>query len=162
MGFAALVDGNYPLAVTRFEEMLVQARDRSHDGPSMVLAFYLRLLAWAACYAGDVLRATDLFGEAVAVSQELGDTRGIAASLEGLAGLAGARGKPRDAARIFGAAESLRIAIRAPADQAERLLRERCLDSVREALGPEAFRETRSEGRAMTRSEGLAYALRST
>ncbi len=83
-------------------------------------------------------------------------------ALEGLAAVAAAQGNPRDAARIFGAVDSLRLAIRMPADQRERLLRGRWLSSVREALGPEAFEEAHSEGRAMTKDEGVAYALRVT
>nr|MBA2364787.1 hypothetical protein [Chloroflexia bacterium] len=62
-------------------------------------------------------------------------------------------------ARIFGAAEGLRAAIRMPADQTERLLRRRWLALVREALGPEAFEVAHVEGGAMTKDEGVAYAL---
>ena len=125
----------------------------------MRLAYSLRLLAWAVCAEGDVPRARELLREAIEASQELGDQRGIAAELEGLAGVAAAEGNSRDAAHIFGAADGLRAAIRMPADQTEWLLRRRWLALVREALGPEAFDEAHAEGRAMTQSEGVAYAL---
>ena len=160
LGFTALVQGDYPLAAARFEETLAQTRDRSREGPSMGLALYLRLSGWAECYAGNVPRARRLFGEALAVSRELGDERGIPAALEGLAGVAAAGGDPRGAARIFGAAEGVRAAIHAPADPAERLLRARCLESVRGALGQDAFEEEHSEGRAMPRDEDLADGMR--
>ena len=162
LGLVALQQGDYSLAVTRFEEFLALMRYVRREGSSMLLAFGLRALAWAACYAGDVPRATELYREALIMLQELRDENGIAASLEGLAGVAASLENPRDAARIFGAAEGLRVAIRKPADQVERLLMGRWLGSVREALGHEAFEEAHAEGRAMTKDEGVAYALRAT
>ncbi|MBA2362448.1 MAG: hypothetical protein H0V86_02840 [Chloroflexia bacterium] len=125
----------------------------------MRLAYSLRLLAWAVCSARDVPRARALLREAIEVSQELGDQRGIAAEIDGLAAVAAAVGNSRDAARIFGAAEGLRAAIRMPADQTERLLRRRWLALVQEALGPEAFELAHCDGRSMTQGEGVAYAL---
>ena len=159
LGLAALQQGNYPLAVAHLDEHLVRTVDPRRAGTSMHLAYSLRILAWAICYAGDVPRVRELLREAIEASQELGDQRGIAASLDGLAAVAAAEGDPMDAARIFGAAEGLRGGIRMPADQTERLLRRRWLKSVREALGPEAFDKAQVEGRVMTKDEGVAYAF---
>ena len=159
LGLAALVRGDYPLAVAHLEEHLALMRSGRRVGLSMLLAYGLRLLAWAVSYAGDVSRARELLREALVMSEELGDRRGVAAELDALAGIAAAEGSAQEAARIFGIAEGLRTAIGSPADQVERLIRGRCLSAVRDALGQEAFEEAYAEGRAMTKDEGVAYAL---
>ena len=156
---AALAQGDYLVAIARFEESLTVTRGSAFKGASMDLAYDLRLLAWAACYAGDIERARKLLGEVMAMEQALGDERGVAAVLEGFAGLAAAVGKHRDAARILGVAESLRASIGAPTNRGEQLQSGRCVRSTLEALGPEAFDEAHAEGRAMNTDTAVEYSL---
>ena len=60
LGLTALAQGDYPVAIARFEESLAVTRDWRFEGASMDLASDLRLLAWAVCYAGDIERARRL------------------------------------------------------------------------------------------------------
>src|SRR5262249_54296049 len=96
--------------------------------------------------------------------QELGNRRGIAICLEGLAGL----GVPRDgdpahpdetqenaerAARLFGAAEALREAIHSSIPAAWRAEYEESFALLRAALGEERFTAAWAEGRAVPLQE---------
>ncbi len=79
--------------------------------------------------------------------------------LEDMARIAAARGQPRQAARLFGAAEALRSAsgvvlppyLRAPIDHA--------VQAVREALGVGAFAEAWAEGAQLSLEQAIAAAL---
>ncbi len=86
--------------------------------------------------------------DGLAAAQELGDERGVAASLEGFAGLA--------------AAEGLHTNISAPADPGEHLRIAQSRRSVREVLGPDAFDEAHAEGCEMAQDERVAYVLKGT
>jgi hypothetical protein len=66
---------------------------------------------WAALHGGDHGRARTLFGEALEAGRELGDKMMLAECLEGLAGVAAARGDAERTARVWGAAEALRAEI---------------------------------------------------
>ena len=159
LGLTALAQGDNPVAIARFEESLAVTRGAAFKGASMDLASDLRLLAWAACYADDTGRARDLLVTVMAMEHELGDQRGVAAVLEGFAGLAATQGKHRDSARILGAAQSLRSSIGAPANRGEQLQSGRCVRSTFEALGLEAFEEAHAEGRAMSQDDAVTYVL---
>ena len=76
-----------------------------------------------ACEQGDFASARALYEESLVIRRELGDRRGIAYSLEGLAAVVAALGSPLRAARIWGAAERLREEIGSPLspDRAARL-----------------------------------------
>jgi hypothetical protein len=90
---------------------------------------------------GDYALATTLHEESLAMRRELGDTRGIAYCLEGLASAARAAGRTREtlerAAHFFGAA-ALRMAIGAPLALSERAAYDRTVATARTALGDTA------------------------
>ena len=63
------------------------------------------------------------------------------------------RGEPERAARLYGAAASLRDRLRAPAGPADRGAQDRIRAEVRAALGEQRFAAAWSEGGAMSLSE---------
>ena len=113
----------------------------------------------AALGQGDHARATALFAEALALFRKLGDPLGIAECLEGLAGVAGARGEGERAARLYGAADSLRESIGAPLPSGNHPRYERHLAASRSQLYETAWKKAWAEGQVMTPGEAVAYAL---
>lgn len=91
--------------------------------------------------------------------REMADGRGVAVFLEGLAREAGVRGQAERAARLFGAAAALRVALGAPRPLAECEDYEAHLLATGEQLGSKAFAAAWAEGWGMTREQAIAYAL---
>jgi hypothetical protein len=88
----------------------------------------------------------------------MNDRTGIAECLESLGLLAAAADQPLRAARILGAADAVREALKAPEPppEQERLEGEAAL---RATLGDEAFDRERDEGKTMAVEEAIRYAL---
>jgi class 3 adenylate cyclase len=99
--------------------------------------------------------AIDFIGQ----ERQLADGRGVAVFLEGLAREAGVWGQAERAARLFGAAASLREALGTPRPPSEREDYEAHVTETGAQLGPQAFAEAWIEGAAMTLEQALAYAL---
>lgn len=100
-----------------------------------------------------------LYRESLTMLQELGYKLGIAASLESLAGVAAAQGRPEYAARLWAAAETLREAVGSPLPPNKRAAYEEGVAAVRAALGEAAFAEVWEEGRRMALEQAIACAL---
>jgi DNA-binding CsgD family transcriptional regulator len=101
---------------------------------------------------------TDLH-DAIAIAERTGGYLRLADALECLAALA-ATTNPEHAARLFGAAESLRQRngeVRLPIFPTAY---DTALSTVREALGQNAFEVAWSEGNALTTSEAISYSKR--
>jgi DNA-binding NarL/FixJ family response regulator len=86
----------------------------------------------------------------------VGDKWSIASCLEGLAGVVVAEGEPVWAARLWGAAETLRETVGAPIPPVERTDYERAVAVAHAKLGEQAFSAAWAEGRAMTLEQALA------
>lgn len=123
------------------------------------------------CTGRETDAARALYEESLALRRKLGDHRGIAEGLEGLAGVAAAacgsaprrtewhrRGAER-AARLFGAAEVLRVAIGTPLPPAARPAYDRAVAAARVGLDGEVFAAAWAAGRANTPEEAVAFAL---
>lgn len=122
------------------------------------IAQALSNLADIACRQGDYASAQSLCRQCLLIRQELGDQRDLAFSLEAFAELA-APSQPRRAARLLGAANVLRERIHSPLEPRLREAAARRLDTIRAALGLEAFEAAWAEGRAMPLEEVIVYAL---
>jgi predicted ATPase/DNA-binding NarL/FixJ family response regulator len=136
LGSSAFAQGELQLAEARSEAALLEQRsvdDRWGMGVSLVR------LGYAARDLGDLERAMPRFAEGLALVVELGDPRNIAMALDGVAGLAVARGLYERAGRLFGAAAALRESSGLPSDAATRAANERDAGTVRSALGEDAF-----------------------
>ncbi len=80
---------------------------------------------------------------------------GLAGAMEGLAG-AVASDDPEASARLHGAAESLREAIRAMVPPQAAAAHDQDLADLEARLGADRFEAARREGRSMTPNEALA------
>jgi predicted ATPase/class 3 adenylate cyclase/Tfp pilus assembly protein PilF len=165
LGALALRQGDTDTARRIFEEDLRVHRELKHV-PTISHALYN--LGRLALYEGKTEEALGLHRQSLCIRQELGDRNCIAASLEAFAALAagapttGAAGQPDRAARLLGAAETLRATIvqrRFPDEQREY---ERQVTSVRERLGDDAFDTAYAAGQAMSLDEAIAFALEET
>ena len=111
---------------------------------------------------GSYAHAKAHYDESLSLRQALGDTEGIAAALEGLAGVAQGQGQPLSAARLYGAAQALRDAIGAPLPPTDHAFYERTLADVRVQLEAAPFEKAASEGRAFTLAQAIADAQQVT
>jgi predicted ATPase len=97
--------------------------------------------------------------ESLETFKDLGDRRGLAFALEGLAGLAAAEAQPLRAHCLVAAASTLRRIIGAGAPAAWRQDLERSLAEASRTLSPDAIEAAEARGRSMTLAEALAFAL---
>ncbi len=155
-GILARVQGDLDQATVLHEEALALDRgtgDTAHE------SYTLRCLGIAMLQQGDYQRATEVFTKSLRLSRETGFRWMTFECVVGLAGVCGAHGEHDRAARLFGAAESLRENIghhRSPQDQADY---DRRVASTRSGLGEAAFTAAWAEGRAMTMEQAIEYAL---
>ena len=108
-------------------------------------ALSLALLGFVTERLGDVSRADELHTEALAAARQLGDERLVALALEGLAGVAVARGDHERGGELLGLAGHLRDLNGAPSGPASDEVR--IGEVILDALGPERFDEVRRQGR---------------
>jgi predicted ATPase/class 3 adenylate cyclase len=112
-------------------------------------------LADLALSDGDSARARGLFRQSLAIRQDLGDMPGLASAMENLAG-AVALDDAEAAARLHGAAESLREAIRAMVPPQAAATHDQNLADLEAQLGVDRLEAARRQGRMMTPNEALA------
>jgi predicted ATPase/DNA-binding CsgD family transcriptional regulator len=126
----------------------------------------LGLLAEVEAHQDHHMEARSYYEESLTHCKETGDKQSTATCLEGLASVVAAQGEPLWAARLWGAAESLRTVIGAQSEQGglfmmamtpiERAFYERSVAAVRTQLGEKAFAAARAEGHTMTPEQALA------
>ena len=148
-GQSALHQGNVDKANSLLKESLRLNRE---IGDRRSIARSLLLLARMAMLQDDYATARGLFEESLVISKELGHKRFVASCLEGLASVIFAQGQPAWAARLWGAAESLREAIGAPIPLVDHAL---MIAAARTQLGEKIFAAMWAEGRTMTPEQAL-------
>ena len=109
--------------------------------------------------AGDLTGAAAAFADALNQFRRLGERRGVAECLIGLAGVAAAEGRTADAARLFGAGEAALAALGSDIWPSNRADYERGVALAQEVLGPAAFAAARAAGRALPLEDAVALAL---
>jgi predicted ATPase/DNA-binding CsgD family transcriptional regulator len=128
-------------------------------GDPQVVAAAQDIMGDAARGRGDYARATSFYTASLAYSSAATARPHIAASLERLAAVACSQDRPERAARLLGAADSLREAIGADdVSGSERADRDRAVAAAQLRLGADAFAAARSAGRAMSLEEAVEYA----
>ena len=125
----------------------------------------LCLVAQVEAQQGEYLTARARYEESLALCREAGDKWSSVSCLEGLASVVTAQGEPAWAARLWGAAESVRAVIGAQPQQGGlfwmaplsvvRASSERALAAARTHLEKEAFAKAWAEGRTMTLKQVL-------
>jgi predicted ATPase/class 3 adenylate cyclase/DNA-binding CsgD family transcriptional regulator len=108
---------------------------------------------------GEPQRAENDLHDALAVAESTGGYLRLAETLEGLAALANDT-NPEHAARLFGAAESMRQRHGEVRFKAFQAAYDTARSTARDALGQQAFEVARSEGNALSTAEAISYAQR--
>jgi tetratricopeptide (TPR) repeat protein len=129
LGTIALEQGAYARAVARAEESLALFQEM---GAPRGCALALTLLGDAARDRGDHERALARYAEGLALLRHGRAAGEVVDRLEGLAGVAAARGQPGQAACLLGAAARLAIGTPPPVDVVSYI---RTLAAARRALG---------------------------
>lgn len=157
LGSAELAAGALADARTHLDEAISASREAED---SWTLGVSLGAYARLHLAEGDHKRAESLLHEALELQKTSGAKIGIVDSLEELATVAVAVESFTEAARLFGAADSLREATGYARFPSEREAHEANVSAAREGLGPEAFEAAWNEGAAMSMDEAIAYAQR--
>ncbi|HEX6477303.1 MAG TPA: LuxR C-terminal-related transcriptional regulator [Ktedonobacteraceae bacterium] len=154
LGLIHLEQGKLEAARPLLEESLAIGKQTGVETDAVHLALGLaRLLT----LQGDAASARRLYQESLTLLLECNVYKeSVAASLEGLAALEAGQGGPRQAVRLWGAAEALREAIGAPMHPVHRASYEQALALVHTELGERAFAAAWAEGRNMTPDQVLA------
>jgi hypothetical protein len=105
-------------------------------------------------------QARSYYAQSLAIRHKLGDRMHVADSLEALGILVAACEDLAYAARLLGAASSLREKINAPPSPAKQEKLDRALSSTRSALGESVFAKEWDEGRAMSMEQAIDYVLK--
>jgi non-specific serine/threonine protein kinase len=108
-GWVALAGGDVPTGEARLLAAVERERwlEREHDAPYPLMAWPLHHLGDAARARGDTSLALDRYQEALRVANTFANQAAIVMGLCGVAGTLAAVGRWAEAARFFGAAESL-------------------------------------------------------
>jgi predicted ATPase/transcriptional regulator with XRE-family HTH domain len=157
LGHAAQLRGDYAWAAELHHESV--ALFRSLGAQNFGLPWAYHSLGEAALGQGRPDAAERWLCHALTVSQVLNDQASIAWSLAGLGTAAALDEEPEHAARLWGAAERLRVAIGCRPAPAARATYERALAVARAQLGEEAFAAAWAGGRALTVEQAIAEAL---
>jgi non-specific serine/threonine protein kinase len=156
LGLLATLQGDLEKASDLLMEALALCRK---VGDQQGVAGALNGLKTVALKRGEIAQAEALGREALALDQERGDLRLCAVDLEGLACIAGAAGQGERAARLLGAAATLREALSAPQPTVDRVDTEQAVAAARTALGEEAWSEEFAAGRALSLESAITEAL---
>jgi non-specific serine/threonine protein kinase len=99
-------------------------------------------------------------GDGIELFQKVEDRFGLSCVLAVLAGIYAARGRLRRAARLWGATHSLLASIASPLqDSFKRTVGDTYIAQARESLGQDTFDAAFGEGRVMSMSQAVRYAL---
>ncbi|MFN8473557.1 MAG: tetratricopeptide repeat protein [Anaerolineae bacterium] len=155
LGEVARARGEYGQAEKFYSESLALL---DKLGDIRTIAWSLHNLAHVARYQRDYAKAATLFKKGLAQFVELDDKWGIAACLTGIAEVLEAYGQLERAVHLIGAAESLIDATGALMWSADRAEYDEAVARLRSRLSSPAFETARTEGRAMTLEDVIAYA----
>jgi predicted ATPase/DNA-binding CsgD family transcriptional regulator len=157
LGRIACRQGDAERAQAVLTESLARFRDVGNsDG---MAATYIEL-GYVAQRRGETVQAAVAFAKGLTLLRNLWIGESITLGLEGVATLANARRQPARAARLFGAAESLRESAGMPLPPVNRADYERDLAAVRAQLDEAAFATAWAAGRALTLEEAFVEAER--
>lgn len=156
LGEAARSLGDYTKAARYYEESVNLRRSQ---GNISATAWPLHNLGHVAKHQGDYDRATAYFVESMTIFQQRSSKVGITLCLAGLASIAGLKGQPRRAARLWSAAEALRTTINAQLEATDRAEYDRDLATTMKLLSPEEWYKAWMEGQAMPVEKAIAYAF---
>jgi non-specific serine/threonine protein kinase len=156
LGYGALLRGDHERAVAYAEESLERYRAL---GSAHGTASVLGTLGNALLKSGALVHATVVLREALVLSQQVGSTWYATAALEGLAGLAAARGDWERSARLLGASEILAVGSGLALHPFDRARNRRYAAAARARLGEAEFAAAWDAGHGLTPEQAIAEAL---
>jgi tetratricopeptide (TPR) repeat protein len=152
----ALMRGDFEEAAALLEETVILAQDR---GNRMGYLWTRVQVGHIALRAGDLTEARAVFAETAQTFHQDGSTIGVVYTLEGLAGLWVAVGKPERAANLIGWTDATRERIINPRPFLEQANMDRDIAAIMTKIGSSAFEIAYDSGREMTLDEAVALAL---
>jgi predicted ATPase len=155
LGEVARTQGQYDLARKYYEECERLLRDTGDQGD---IARFVHTLGYIAQHEGDDLRAESQFRRGLTMFRRLGNRRGIAECLAGLAGLKARQGAVQWGATLLSAAESLLQSTGGAWWPADRVEVERNREMIKSALTDDEFTKAWKTGAAMTIDEAIRFA----
>ena len=156
LGEVATAQGDYPGARRIYQAGLALARELGHR---QAIANLLSGFAYVVAEERDFAGARQLLEEALAIRRETDVPVRVAWSLAGFAFLAAARGQPRRAVVLAGAAAALRQAAGSQYQSSALLKLDRRLGPARKALGEANAAAAWARGQAMSPQAAIDYAL---
>jgi len=153
LGHVAQLQGDYERATQLQQASLEMSQAHDHDTG---VAWALHGLGESALAQRDGVTARRCFIQSLEIFEHKNDWPRVAWCLAGLAGVAALEAKPRQAAWLWGAAETLRQAKRVHAAPAAHDTHERLQADARRKLGQAEFNLAWVEGQAASREQILA------
>jgi hypothetical protein len=126
------------------------------------MARFVHTLGYIAQHEEDFELAESQFRKSLAMFRRLGNRRGIAECLAGLAGLKAQQGQTIWGATLLSAAESLLKASGGAWWPADRVEVERNREMLRSALTADEFTKAQKKGEAMNIDQAIAFATNET
>lgn len=156
LAFLKLAQGNLAEAQISLEKALVFLRSQK-----MLFGIFRTLiaLAYTVFEQGDIKRAEALFREALLLNRETPLLTIISAGLEGLAVVAARQGKPMQAARLWGATETMRGLTGQRRLHVFQRSNENALKEARSQVTPTDWEAAWAEGRNLSTTQALSEGL---
>ena len=147
---------DYERAGPLYDEALVRLR---RTGDKWLIGMVLNNIAQLRILQGQYDMAKIPNAEAIRLNQELSDHRGTAWCLEAFALAEAAQSEAARAARLWGASDGLLESVGSALPPSIKMFRDPYFDKARESLGDSAFQTALSEGRRMSLTQAVEYAL---
>jgi hypothetical protein len=155
LGEVARTQGQFDLARKYYEECQTLLSTTGDDGD---MARFVHSLGYIAQHEEDFDLAESQFRKSLTMFRRLGNRRGIAECLAGLAGLKAQQGQVEWGATLLNAAESLLKGTGGAWWPADRVEVERNRDMMRSALDASKFAKAQEIGAAMNIDQAIAFA----
>ena len=156
IGRIAALQGDVELVSGALEESIATLLEL---GDKTTAVFTLNTLAMSALLDKNPFRAIGLLTYGLKLSEEVGSRGNAVYCLEGLAAVAADQGKYERAARLWGASEALREALRAPMAPNDRAFCEPFIEAARTHTDHAVFTAAWAEGRKLSLDQAVEYAL---
>jgi predicted ATPase len=156
LGYLALSSGDFDRAVPLCDEALEILRA---TGDASATALALLNVGLVSLVRGRSDRAENAYSECLQIAARLGHRDFVAYAEGGLAALAVRQGRMDRALRLLASAATLREAIGAPLDPAERDIQEQTLEAIRSAFPPKTIEAAHEAARLLSLEDVVNYAL---
>ncbi len=156
LGRIESVKGNFERARTLLEKSIADTMELGHRNNYLWDRTHLGHLI---VHQGQAAEAREIFLETTREFFKDKNDSGVVFTLEGMAGLSIAVGKPEVAAQLIGWADAMREKIHDTRPLLEQADVDRNIAAIMARIGSSAFEVAYDEGRAMTLDEAVAYAL---